>query len=1038
MGRKNQKQNKSKTKQKNQDDKPKNKGFNSEVLVQQAYEGFQLLEASDIYLEEISEKVVYVIDMGWFQDWIEYVGMPALYENEDPRSQPYFGKSRPRDQNGALCKDKAQNFHKYPSTMKESVYYGKVLVSNFNEDQTRIVDEEMWKWFKTQYPDLVEIPRAQLVVDTYLEYAIELINVWFGILDQSTVINFKELNKKENHDHYDFYRLQFAKCLNFELFVDLMIRFYLHKKFGNEDNRDKLKFRIWKLDQTLHIQTTINILNSELKEETFRVKGQVFTESLSKNCKAKQFTKSHYKYLIEVVDKDKDWILKQHPIKAIGGLCSKLEGKLRGICEWCQDDKHLVVQCLCKENYYCSDECMYKDKKFHSHICELAFDSDSDEELDKNEVKTNYETGLVNLGNTCYMNSGLQCIFATKNICEFFMKNQYKEFLKKDDDNLDNISQKLISKFAKLIKEVKSKKRESIEPWAFKILFGSYYYIFKGFSQHDSQEFIQNLLENFNELLVPAIQDEEEEEEDDEDDGEKIENFLSENKFQKRFQKNPNLSEEENQALTLIKNLLSSSYSKIFSESFLGLLKSKLSCTKCGKSSSSFDLFSSLAIPIADKKKEVTANVFYIPYNIQEEIKQVKFSLPTESKITVQEFLEKVAGLLETPNQNINRLMFAIISNENVKQEFFIKNCTKKAIEMIKECNQTNKFVAVYQLPNEYDFYDIDTNRIISINFKKIVAQQDGKHQNLVVINIPRIIVIDTQEIVADIYLKISDMLSPILPDASKFVNDLIETLEDESNEQTLKKLNDKLQFQILINSQMQRRKKQHDICIFCQSTTCKSCPLPFLIDKQFIQFTQNYNKGDLSFSVLFQTEEIAKQVPQFQFNSGEQNKSDANNPTLIECLQLYLEKEILDEDNKWDCDICNQKQIASKEVTIYYGPRYLVFQIKRFKDNSKGEKVKNCVQVNYSEFEDFTDYIYKINPTVNTQQKAENNSRLVYRLYGVVIHIGQIDQGHYTSYTFQNNRWTHYNDDLIKTVKAEEVINNRNAYLLFYELVDQ
>ncbi|KAL4444458.1 hypothetical protein ABPG74_016751 [Tetrahymena malaccensis] len=1032
MGRKNQKQIKNKSKHKNQDDKPKKKGVDSEVLVQQAIEGFQLLQASDEYLDEISEKIVYVIDMGWFQDWVEYVGMYALYENQDPRGQQYFGKSRPRDQNGGLIKEKASNFHKYPTTMKESIYYSKVLVNNFNEDQTRIVDENMWKWLKIQYPDLVDIPRSQLVVEELLEFAIELINVWFGILDQSTLTNFKELNKKDNYDHYDFYKLQFAKCLNYELFEDLMIRFYLHKKFGSEENRDKLKFRIWKLDQTLHIQTTINILNGELKEETFRVKGQIFTQSLSKNCKAKHFTKNHYKFLIEVVDKDKDWILKQHPIKAIGGLCSKLEGKLRGICEWCQDDKPLVVQCLCKENYYCSDECMYKDKKFHSYICEQAFDSDSDEELDKNEVKTNYESGLVNLGNTCYMNSGLQCIFATKNLCDFFMKNQYKEYLKKDDDLIDNISLKLISKFAKLIKEVKSKKRDNIEPWAFKILFGSYYYLFKGFSQHDSQEFIQNLLENFNELLVPAIQEENGQ------DGEESEDEINENQVQNGFQNNPNLSEEENQALTFIKNLQSSSYSKIFSESFLGLLKSKLSCTKCGKSSSSFEQFSTLAIPIADKKKEVTANVYYIPYNIQDEIKQVKLSLSTESKITIEEFLQKVAELLAMPKESTNRLMFAVISNENVKQEFFIKNCTKKAIEMIKECNQTNKFVAVYQLPNEYDFYDNDTNRIISINFKKVAAQSDGKQQNLEVINVPRIIVIDTEEIVADIYLKISDMLSSILPDASQFVKDLIETAEDESNEQTLKKLNDNLQFQILINSQMQRRKKQHDICIFCQSTTCKSCPLPFLYDKQFTQFTQNYTKGDLSFSVLFQTEQIAKQIPQFQFTTGESNKSDANNPTLSECLQLNQEKEILDEDNMWDCDICKQKQIASKEVTIYYGPRYLIFQIKRFKNNSKGEKVKNCVQVNYGEFEDFTDYIYKINPTVNTVQNAEKKSRLVYRLYGVVVHIGQIDQGHYTSYTFQNDRWTHYNDDQIKTVKAEEAINNRNAYLLFYELVDQ
>lgn len=45
-----------------------------------------------------------------------------------------------------------------------------------------------------------------------------------------------------------------------------------------------------------------------------------------------------------------------------------------------------------------------------------------------------------------------------------------------------------------------------------------------------------------------------------------------------------------------------------------------------------------------------------------------------------------------------------------------------------------------------------------------------------------------------------------------------------------------------------------------------------------------------------------------------------------------------------WNCDVCNEKQIACKEVSIYYSPRYLMFQIKRFKNNYKGEKVKNTV----------------------------------------------------------------------------------------------
>lgn len=58
------------------------------------------------------------------------------------------------------------------------------------------------------------------------------------MLDQDILNNFKASGKKENYDHYDFYKIQIAKCLNFEMLEDLWIRFYLNRKYGNESKRD--------------------------------------------------------------------------------------------------------------------------------------------------------------------------------------------------------------------------------------------------------------------------------------------------------------------------------------------------------------------------------------------------------------------------------------------------------------------------------------------------------------------------------------------------------------------------------------------------------------------------------------------------------------------------------------------------------------------------------------------------------------------------------------------------------------------------------
>ena len=46
--------------------------------------------------------------------------------------------------------------------------------------------------------------------------------------------------------------------------------------------------------------------------------------------------------------------------------------------------------------------------------------------------------GLINLGNTCYMNSIIQCMSNTIPLTEYFLSNSFKEFLdvSSDDKNL--------------------------------------------------------------------------------------------------------------------------------------------------------------------------------------------------------------------------------------------------------------------------------------------------------------------------------------------------------------------------------------------------------------------------------------------------------------------------------------------------------------------------------------------------------------------------------------------------------------------------
>lgn len=142
--------------------------------------------------------------------------------------------------------------------------------------------------------------------------------------------------------------------------------------------------------------------------------------------------------------------------------------------------------------------------------------------------------------------------------------------------------------------------------------------------------------------------------------------------------------------------------------------------------------------------------------------------------------------------------------------------------------------------------------------------------------------------------------------------------------------------------------------------------------------------------------------------------------PTLIDCLNHYVEGEVLEGENAWFNEETNQKVNIRKKILFWSFPNILAIDLKRFNYSFQ----KNQILVSFPlDNLDLSNYVigYK------------KNSYL-YELYGVCNHSGGVSGGHYTAYVKNaNGKWYHFNDTSVSEVGINESIISPKAYCLFY-----
>jgi ubiquitin C-terminal hydrolase len=146
---------------------------------------------------------------------------------------------------------------------------------------------------------------------------------------------------------------------------------------------------------------------------------------------------------------------------------------------------------------------------------------------------------------------------------------------------------------------------------------------------------------------------------------------------------------------------------------------------------------------------------------------------------------------------------------------------------------------------------------------------------------------------------------------------------------------------------------------------------------------------------------------------------------SLHDLFDLYTQKEIMKDGNKYNCMYCGEKQEATKHQILYQQPNTLVLLIKKYQKYN-GNIFKSNIKIEY-------DHELDISPYVAHGAEGDNK----YELYSVIRHAGGYGGGHYYTYTKNplNNLWYLHDDGDVYNVEPDEPLRC-NGYILFYRKI--
>ena len=370
-------------------------------------------------------------------------------------------------------------------------------------------------------------------------------------------------------------------------------------------------------------------------------------------------------------------------------------------CNQCNCKDYVFSPCQCQKVFYCSEECKKANYKSHIITCKICIYniliqknenlykilSGRKEYYEKNKIeKEKFPVlGLTNLGNSCYMNSSLQCLFATKELSDYFIYNFNEKYINKE--NILGSGGILTLAYVNLLLSINNTtNNKNYTPDSFKIILGLCSTKFEGNEQEDAHEFISYLLDVFHED-VNRVRD-------------------KTNNEEKNIKYKKEMTEEEKSIIDW-NNFLRRNQSVLI-DLFYGQLKSSIICPLCKFKSINFNPFLSLELSINQEKNFNLINIEFIDYysesptinfnivlyNIENKVYFVRKKIANLLNIDLLSFelaivhKNKIIHIFDL-NDEINSDIINIVAYR-VNPEFFYSKKNERYNEIINNENNTN------------------------------------------------------------------------------------------------------------------------------------------------------------------------------------------------------------------------------------------------------------------------------------------------------------------------------------------------------------